>query len=75
MDENKDGEEQFYLTNPNWRNLATDDYVNLPDGTLVKEKEIYLAIEKLTPLLLRKYDRYPNIEDIKNFIFITISGG
>lgn len=64
--------EEFEIINPDWRN-GDNNTVMLNGGFLVQEKEIYLAVEKLTPYLQIKYGRNPTQEDIISFIY-AISG-
>jgi len=54
----------------NWREYASDEQVLLDNGLIASEKEIFFAVEKLTPFLLEKEDRYPNESDIEMFILL-----
>ena len=60
----------FRMGDFNWRKEAGDEQVLLNDGLIAYEKEVYLAVEKLTPFLRDKEDRYPNEHDITTFIMI-----
>ena len=59
---------EFNIFDPNWRKTAGNDSVILSNGTIVLEREVYLAVEKLTKYLQETEDRYPNEEDIIAFI-------
>jgi hypothetical protein len=60
----------FRMGDYDWRNEAGDEQVLLPDGLIAYEKEVYLAVEKLTPFLQEKEDRFPNEHDITTFVMI-----
>ena len=64
-----DGNE-YGISNPNWRELPDDAIVMLECGMVVKEKEVYLAVEKLTPHLRETEDRWPTETDIEMFILM-----
>jgi hypothetical protein len=58
------------MSNPNWRSQVENEQVLLSCGLVVFEKEVYLAVEKLTPLLQETENRFPSEEDITTFILI-----
>lgn len=60
--------EEWNLSDKDWREIETNEKVMLESGMIVYEKEIYLALEKLIPLLLETQDRYPTETDIELFI-------
>jgi hypothetical protein len=60
----------FRMGDYNWRKEAGDAQVLLSCGLIAFEKEVYLAVEKLTPFLKKTEDRYPNEDDISTFILI-----
>lgn len=64
-----DGNE-YGISNPNWRELPDDATVMLECGMVVREKEVYLAVEKLTPYLKKTEDRWPNETDVEMFILM-----
>ena len=66
-------EEQFYLNNPDWRDEPDNEEVVLGD-TVVREKDIYLALEIMTPRIQQRFDRYPTIDEIENFIILAFFG-
>ena len=63
-------EHGFRMGDYDWRNEAGDAQVILDCGLIAYEKEVYLAVEKLTPFLKHKENRYPNEYDIETFIMI-----
>ena len=60
----------FRMGDYDWRNEAGNEQVLLDGGLIAYEKEVYLAVEKLTPFLRDKENRYPNEYDITTFIMI-----
>ena len=65
-----DPNDEFRITNHDWRKTATNDIVLLIDGIVSTEYDIFLAIEKLTPYLQNKEDRNPNIIDVSKFVMM-----
>ena len=63
-------EEEWGLADPDWRDSEDNDMVMLESGMVVSEKEVYYAVEKLTPYLQKKENRFPNEEDIETFIIL-----
>ena len=67
MDENefkmRDGDE-------NWRDTVGDEKILLADGLVATAREVYFAVEKLTPFLQETENRYPTEEDITIFVMI-----
>jgi len=66
-------DDQFYLNNPDWRNQETNEEILLND-LVVCEKDIYLALEIMTPYIQEKYDRYPTIDEIEEYIMLAFIG-
>ena len=62
--------DEYGMKNNDWRKDVGKEKVLLDCGLVVEEREVYLAIEKLTPLLQRREGRYPNEEDIVIFVLI-----
>ena len=60
--------DEFQIGDFDWRNEANDDMIMLSNGVTASEKDIYFAVEKLTPLLQRTQNRHPNEEDITAFL-------
>ena len=65
-------DEEQYSLNPeqNWRDLCGNEKVMLACGITAYEREVYLAVEKLTVYLNKTEDRNPNEEDIGEFIMM-----
>ena len=64
--------EEEWALNPsgNWRTKVGHDKVMLSCGMIAYEREVYLAVEKLSDYLRKMEDRNPNEEDITEFIFM-----
>jgi hypothetical protein len=61
--------EQFRIKNPNWRNSPLSKaLITLAPGVQTIEEEVLLAVELLTPITLKLYNRYPMVNDIVGFI-------
>ncbi len=63
-------DDEFRMGDYDWRKEAGEEQVMLSCGLIVYEKEVYLAVEKLTPFLQEKEQRLPNEEDIETFILL-----
>jgi len=63
-------EDEFRLGDFDWRENAGDEQVLLSGCLVAFEKEVYFAVEKLTPFLRKTESRYPNEDDIATFILI-----
>ena len=67
MDEN---EFKMRDEDENWRHTAGHTKILLADGFIASEREVYFAVEKLTPFLQETENRYPTEEDITTFVMI-----
>jgi hypothetical protein len=60
----------YFIGDFDWRKEAGNERVLLSCGLVCLEREVYLAVEKLSPFLQEQEERYPNEEDITTFILI-----
>lgn len=69
MFEEEDDSEEFSINNPKWREEKGlfDDVLVLDNGFEMCRYDVLLGVEKLTPFLRNKYNRYPNMKDILIF--------
>lgn len=62
--------DEFKLNDTNWRDHVEDDVIHLCGNVEATEYEVMLIIEKLTPILREKEDRYPNERDIADMVLM-----
>ena len=60
----------FKINNPEWRKTVTNEKIMLCGNIEASEYQVMLIIEKLTPILLRKYDSYPTENDIAMMVLL-----
>ena len=63
-------EDEYHMNDFDWRKLAGNNEVLLSNGMVVLEREVYLAVEKLTAHLQETENRFPTEEDIETFILM-----
>ena len=67
-------DDEFVINDPNWRKKATNDIVLLDGHLQATEYQIMLAIEMMSPIIKKKYNRNMNEKDIIRFIY-ALKGG
>lgn len=63
-------EDEYHMNDFNWRKFAGNDEIMLSNGMIAFEREVYLAVEKLTPFLQKTENRFPREDDIETFIMM-----
>jgi len=62
--------DEYRLDGDEWRDSEENEDVILMDCFLAKEKEVYFALEKLTPYIQDTYNRFPNELEVYHFVLI-----